>query len=252
VLRVGLGTGFLLAVLTYSSDHRLAHDATLVGFAMRVLVSVAITIPVAFVLSRATTREEGSSPNASASCAPVANVADSPRPPLGGGWMRKSDVRSVCEATGELALGERMTVLRNIGWGMRWGARLALIFCGWILVLMLFERSLTLHLRHGHAGPGLGVIVLYMIGGPFAGAIVGLLRPLLRWRLGAMATGTLAAVLLFLGVRILLFGFAPWRTEDTILVIAGSLMLGPLTALLIGELDEEIDAAERARKRPRH
>jgi hypothetical protein len=142
-----------------------------------------------------------------------------------------------------------MGVIRNIGWGVRWGVRMGLLFCAWVLILVLVEGSPTLQLREGYAVPALSVIALYALGGPCAGAIVGLFRPLLQWRAGAVLAGTLAALPLFLGVRVMMFGFAPWGMADTVIVLGGSPLLGPLTALLIGEANHEIEAAERTKHR---
>lgn len=128
---------------------------------------------------------------------------------------------------------------------------MGLLFCAWVLILILVEGSPTLRLREGHAVPALSVIALYALGGPCAGALVGLFRPLLQWKAGAVLAGTLAALPHLLGFRVMMFGFAPWGMANTVIVVGGSLLLGPLTALLIGETNQEIEKAERTRHRKR-
>jgi hypothetical protein len=71
-----------------------------------------------------------------------------------------------------------------------WGLAVAVVISLYVLVL------------RGLSGPGpferqgvtlLGVIAAYLGGGAVAGIVVGLLRPMTRWRWGAVSVGVLAA-----------------------------------------------------------
>jgi hypothetical protein len=67
-----------------------------------------------------------------------------------------------------------------------------------------------------------GVIAAYYGGGLTAGAIVGILWPLLRWRLGATIVGIVAAFSVFLGIGLATEGyFDRWttRTWETVIVL---------------------------------
>jgi len=128
----------------------------------------------------------------------------------------------------------------DLAWGAKWGLRLASLFCGWVVILIVINRSLTLPVDGGHTVNALAVLALYVVGGATAGAIVGLTRPLQRSTIGAMLSGWLAALPFFVGVVFVIRGFVRWDSESTIIVAACSTMLGPtLGAYVKADNDEE-------------
>ena len=90
--------------------------------------------------------------------------------------------------------------------------------------------SLTLHFHDGDPINAIAVMASYLWGGVTAGAIVGLLRPLGRYLVGAVLITFIAAIPVFLGVRVVLSGFAPWESRDTALILIAPAMM----SILIG------------------
>lgn len=62
-------------------------------------------------------------------------------------------------------------------------------------------------------------------GGLIGGAVVGLLRPLTRWRWGAAAVGVVAALPVGVCCRLLQHGFAPCQPKDILSLVAFALTL---------------------------
>jgi hypothetical protein len=79
-----------------------------------------------------------------------------------------------------------MKVLKNLRWGLGAGLFFACFFSAWVAVVYLFRGSAPFEARSVTL---LSTVARYFGGGLLAGAIVGLLRSLTRWRLGAMAVG---------------------------------------------------------------
>ena len=63
----------------------------------------------------------------------------------------------------------------------------------WVLVLAALNGSLTFTTRTGETYFAPAIIAFYLIGGATAGAVLGLLRDVMRWRVGAWFVGMLAA-----------------------------------------------------------
>ena len=70
------------------------------------------------------------------------------------------------------------------------------------------------------------IAALYLLGGGFGGLLLGLLRPLVKWRWGAALTGILIAIPFGLGIRLLDTGLSPWSTEDSLVLTFFSIGLG--------------------------
>lgn len=114
-----------------------------------------------------------------------------------------------------VALARR--VGQNLFWGVRWGLALAVFFC-LVGVALYVARGPRLLAPYGIT---LGELMLvYLAGGTAAGTVVGLARPLLRWRIGAIAAGILGALLVYGAAGIALTGpVTRWRTENWIVEI---------------------------------
>jgi len=117
---------------------------------------------------------------------------------------------------------------RNLAWGVAWGVGMGAVFC--LLGVALFVMR----------GPGFldgygitfGTLMLvYLVGGAGAGAVVGLARPLLRWRVGAIATGIVGGTIVYGAVTVALVGpIGQWGTIER----AVPVILGIFTGSLFG------------------
>jgi hypothetical protein len=121
--------------------------------------------------------------------------------------------------------------LGNVRWGVTWGLRLALLFSAWVAFLMLANRSLILRVSGVHPVNGLQVIGIYVGGGIGGGIVVGLLRPLSRWALGAALLGLLAALPFAVGLAFLGSNFSRPDFDDVLPALITAAVLGPSTAL---------------------
>ncbi len=103
----------------------------------------------------------------------------------------------------------RPRLQRDLQWGVGWG----LWFACFYSVLAVGIYLLSGGRSFDRQGLSLGATVgLYFGGGLTTGAIVGLLRPWTRRRVGAMLVGSVAVIPLVLGGFILLFGpIASWE-----------------------------------------
>ena len=94
-------------------------------------------------------------------------------------------------------------VLRNLTWGSLWG-----LFLGGLYSL---AGSAVYVLKGSSAADPGGVsladiVSTYLLGGMAGGAIVGLLRPLTRWRTGAAVVGVVALTPVCMGFLYLMSG----------------------------------------------
>ena len=118
---------------------------------------------------------------------------------------------------------QRRDLSQDLGWGIFWGLALAV---GVTIVLVVLYALSGAQLFEDHDTTFGGVVAVYFGGGLVGGAVVGLLRPLTRWRWGAAAVGVVAALPVGLCCRLLRDGFAPWGPKDTVSVVAFALILG--------------------------
>jgi len=122
-------------------------------------------------------------------------------------------------------------VRANLGWGVGGGIFVALFFCGLAAIPMLFMMVLVLltflSQRTGVATwffvpeaislglHALWVFPLYLAAGAVGGLIVGLLRPLTRWRLGATAVGMAAGTIAYWCMGPVVAAFTDMRVLST-------------------------------------
>jgi len=111
----------------------------------------------------------------------------------------------------------------RLSWGLKWGLRFGIAFSMFAAVMFLFSPSKQLD---GHVPPLPQVVAVYMLGGLAAGFIVGALLPLVRWPVGAVAVGCIAAFPVGILVRVTSEGFGPWLAEDTFTSIAFAMLIG--------------------------
>lgn len=127
-----------------------------------------------------------------------------------------------------------MSLSANLGWGIRWGLAFASGYIAWVLLLYLVAGSAPFE-EHGNLTVG-KAIVAYIAGGVLAGSIVGSLRPLVRWLLGAIVLGVIAAVPVTLGMLIAMVGMPPWAFEYKFAAVIAPIVLGSLGGLIMREI----------------
>lgn len=122
-------------------------------------------------------------------------------------------------------LAEKPTrnLLNDLVLGIGAGLAIAICLCFYAGILYLFRGPKPFESN----GTTLGtVILLYLVGGTVAGAVLGLLFPFTRWRWGAALVGFVAAMPVFVIFRFALEGFTPWTKGDTIVMSVWALTLG--------------------------
>jgi hypothetical protein len=115
------------------------------------------------------------------------------------------------------------SLLNNVTWGIRWGLRLGCVFSLLALGARVVAGSSGFDKVHTTVW---AFVALYLVGGIVSGTIVGLLRPILRWRVGGLVTGIVATFPIALALRTMADGFAPWDHFATELVVSFTLIVG--------------------------
>jgi len=124
-------------------------------------------------------------------------------------------------------------------WGAKWGVRFGLTFIAYAAVIFILRGSAS---AEGRVPSFAGVATIYLFGGIAAGSIVGMLLPLTRWALGAAAVGVIAAVPVYIFVRLVKEGFGDWATEDMVATLFLSLLVGVPTGIIYRKIFARPDA----------
>lgn len=104
----------------------------------------------------------------------------------------------------------------NLKWGLKGGIAVALVYCAWVTVVYAVNGGGPFE-RHGVDYRG--TVLLYLGAGIVSGAIVGLLRPLIRNNIGAYLVGVIGALPIGAGTAMLVTGLPRyWGFDDWILV----------------------------------
>jgi hypothetical protein len=113
----------------------------------------------------------------------------------------------------------------NLSWGIRRGLGIASLFSAYVVVIALMQRSIWFD---AYGANVFQLVLVYLLGGLFGGAIVGALRPLNATAAGGALIGALASIPFWSGTLLLLIG-APtrWDTGDWV-VLAILVGLGAL------------------------
>jgi hypothetical protein len=110
---------------------------------------------------------------------------------------------------------------------------MAALLCAWVAVLSLAQGSLVFRGRTGDAYH-VGTIMLAYLGGSIvAGGLLGALRPLLRWPLGAALLGVIAAFPLAAAFAVSRIGFVAWTRVETISIVVFAFGFGAPGGLIV-------------------
>lgn len=118
-------------------------------------------------------------------------------------------------------------------WGARWGAIFGLAFVLIAIGLYAVSRQDAFEAHHTSFGK---MALAYFFGGVSAGVIVGLLRPLARWKAGAALVGFTAILPVALLIRFATEGFGPWHPSNTVEAMMLGLILGAPVGLIYREI----------------
>jgi hypothetical protein len=121
-------------------------------------------------------------------------------------------------------------MLKNLRWGILSGMAFATLFSAWIILLAIVRRSWEFDSYHVSAWQ---IILSYFAGGIGGGAVVGLARPITRYRLGAAVVGLVAAIPVAFAVEFAMQGMPGSWPDDAWIgfyFIAG--FLGPVAGLI--------------------
>ena len=108
----------------------------------------------------------------------------------------------------------------DLWWGVKVGWAFAGVLSAWVLFLSLLQGSL----RFEKLGVSTGtIIVTYFAAGTVAGALVGLLRPLTRSRIGAAGVGALAGIIVYTAISLAMDG---WTNIDLVFGLVCGIPVG--------------------------
>ena len=125
---------------------------------------------------------------------------------------------------------------RNLTWGIRWGLAFGIAYSIWAGILYLVRGSRIFE-KIGLTFPV--VVAFYVAGGVFSGFLLGLLRPLLGRRIGAVLVGALIAVPVLAGTQVLLVGFHRPDLVEVLIVGGVGIFTGMLSGFLLYQVFSE-------------
>ena len=117
--------------------------------------------------------------------------------------------------------------------GARWGALMGALLSCWVMILVIAGNSLVFTSRTGdrfHAG---AIVAIYLGAGTFIGAFLGVLKPIMRWKIGAAILGVIASAPLFAAVMLARQNFSDWTHVETLTVIIGALAFGAPGGMIV-------------------
>ena len=144
-------------------------------------------------------------------------------------------------------MGERIrgvVVLANVLWEVLWGIGYAVFFSLIVLVIYLFRGTRAFD---GY-GTTLGAVLLaYFAGDLVGGTVLGLLRPLNRWKCGAAFVGFVVALPVYAGIIVTFSGwFSSWGEREVFAAVGCALAVGPALGVKLWNeaYQERIDKAK--------
>jgi len=128
-------------------------------------------------------------------------------------------------ATGSARAAGSRPLRDRLLWGVRWGAYYSAVLIAWVSFVWLVRGSEPFQ-RQGVSW--FAVVLIYAIGGPVTGVIVGILLPLASSGSGAAITGIVAAIPVSVITIATVGGFPPWTPTHTFSAILMAVLGGAM------------------------
>lgn len=128
---------------------------------------------------------------------------------------------------------DKLGLAANLRWGIRWGLLFAAALSSWAALLFAirgFQEFRKLEVTMPR------VIAFYLVSGSVAGVILGLCRPLLKWRSGAGVVGAVSAVVILGMGQVLYRGFHRPDVLEIELVVPTGIFMGAFVGILFYEI----------------
>lgn len=139
-----------------------------------------------------------------------------------------------------------MSTFRKIALGARWGLVMASLLSVGVIAIAVINGSLTMTSRTGETYFVPAIIALYLVGGAASGATIGSLTGLLRWRVGAVLVGMLAAIPIAIAFLVMEGRFDSWGRMETMFVFVFCAAFGGGGGLIVREFVRgHLKASER-------
>jgi len=124
-----------------------------------------------------------------------------------------------------------MSFLKNLKWGLRWGLTIAVGFTA----IGLIGSIGGLIDPTAKTGPSIVSLVgFYFLAGVCGGLLLGLLRPITKYKVGAMFVGTAVFALCLALLDYIYYAATDgWKPVDTLLIALVSILCGPVGTWMI-------------------
>lgn len=128
---------------------------------------------------------------------------------------------------------DKPRLIANLRWGIRWGLLFAAILGSWAVIVFAirgFKEFAKLEVTIS------AVIGFYFVSGSVAGVILGLCRPLLKWRSGAGVVGAVSAIVILGMGQVLYRGFHRPDMLEIELVVPTGIFMGAFLGIVFYEI----------------
>ena len=125
---------------------------------------------------------------------------------------------------------KRRMVASDVKRNMRWGAGAGfLLGCVYSVIALVIHATKGREPFEANDASLASVLFVYLGGGVVGGAIIGLLRPLAKWRFGAVIMGIAAMLPISLGVNLAVSpGISEWTIHNVNKTLLVAIILGGL------------------------
>lgn len=155
-------------------------------------------------------------------------------------WCHSPGTHKMIRSKHKGTLG-MVAILRNIVLGGMAGAGIASLYSLYALMLFVSNGSGAFADVDSTLGQ---VVASYYIGWTLAGSVIGAIRPILQWRVGAAVAGFVGASAVFATVQYVDTRFEP---VDVGAIVVPALLLGPVVGVIMWWMERRIDPFGRHR-----
>lgn len=110
--------------------------------------------------------------------------------------------------------------------GAKVGFIMALLLCAWVVILAVLSGSSSIRFRHGESVSVVRILALYLLACPTLGALLGGMRPIMRYLPVAIVIGIVAATPLAFMIGLTVDGKLPIDREGLLTVALFALTFG--------------------------